>query len=225
MRILVVEDNLHLGSLLAERLTAHGFKCDHAPDLKTARNLILRTTYDLAILDLGLPDGDGLAWLKAHRTEAPLPPMLILTARNGLEDRVAGLDAGADDYLVKPFDVDELLARMRALMRRPGLRSLPTLAVGRLKFEIATREASIESVQLDLSRRETDLLELLMRKAGTLVSRQYLEEALYEGVNGVTSNALDAVVSRLRRKIEAAGGQGLLHTVRGIGYLIRATGV
>ncbi|MCS6627903.1 response regulator transcription factor [Roseibacterium beibuensis] len=224
MRILVVEDNPHLGSLLVERLAIHGFSCELAADLNSACAFLSDATFDLVVLDLGLPDGDGLAWLQANRGKATLPPMLILTARNGLEDRVAGLDAGADDYLVKPFDVDELLARMRALMRRPGLRTHPALVVGRLKLEMATRSASIEGVPLDLSRRESDLLELLMRKAGTLVTRQYLAETLYAGATGFSPNALDAVVSRLRRKIDAAGGGGLLHTVRGIGYLLRAVG-
>lgn len=223
MRLLIVEDNLHLGGLMVERLAVHGFTCDHASDLKSARDFLGATPYDLTILDLGLPDGDGLDWLRAERSAGPLPPTLILTARNALEDRVGGLDAGADDYLVKPFDMDELLARIRALMRRPGLRDQPVLEVGGLRLDPASREASVGGTLLDLSRRETELLEFLMRRAGALVTRHALGQELYKADEDVTPNALDAAVSRLRRKLEAAGGYGLLHTVRGIGYLLRTT--
>jgi two-component system, OmpR family, response regulator QseB len=224
MRLLIVEDNLHLGGLLAERLAIHGFTCDHARDLTSARAFLAASTYDLAILDLGLPDGDGLDWMRSHRASAPLPPTLILTARNALEDRIGGLDAGADDYLVKPFDMDELLARLRALLRRPGLRDQPVLEVGSLRFDNLSREASIAGKLLELSRREAELLEFLMRRAGVLVTRQALGRELHKMDEDVSPNALDAAVSRLRRKLEAAGGHGFLHTVRGIGYLLRATG-
>nr|WP_221212271.1 response regulator transcription factor [Brevundimonas lenta] len=220
--MLIVEDNLHLARLIAERLTVHGFSCDQAHDLQTARECLGAASYDLIILDLGLPDGDGLNWIQTQRSRNLLPPILILTARNALEDRVAGLDAGADDYLVKPFEIDELLARLRALMRRPGLRDQPVIEVGPLRFEAASRAGSYGGVPLDLSRRESDLLELLMRHAGTLVTRRTIEDALYNMDDTVTPNAVEAVVSRVRRKIEGAGGQSILHTVRGIGYLIRS---
>jgi two-component system response regulator QseB len=221
VRLLIVEDNLHLGRLIAERLTVHGFSCDQAHTLLSAREYLAASSYDLVILDLGLPDGDGLSWMQAQRGGSQLPPTLILTARNALEDRIAGLDAGADDYLVKPFEIDELLARLRALMRRPGRRDQPVMEVGALRFEAASRTASYDGTPLELSRRESDLLELLMRHAGALVTRRTIEDALYNLDDTVTANAVEAVVSRIRRKLETAGGQSILHTVRGIGYLIR----
>lgn len=175
------------------------------------------------ILDLGLPDGDGLQWLQSRRELGTLPPTLILTARGALEDRLAGLNGGADDYLTKPFEIEELLARLRVMMRRPGLRAQPFLEAGPLRFDTARRTGSCRGTPLELSRLEADLLELLMRDAGSVVPRRSIEESLYSRDSSPTQNAMEAIVSRLRRKIEAAGGQNLLHTVRGIGYLLRAS--
>ncbi|KQW80827.1 response regulator [Brevundimonas sp. Root1279] len=222
MRLLLVEDNVRLSDLVSERLNARGFCCDCAYTLQSAVECLDTSTYDLVVLDLGLPDGDGQQWLQAQRRRGFLPPTLILTARNGLEDRIEGLNAGADDYLAKPFEVEELIARLRALMRRPGLRSQPVLEVGALRFESASRAGAFDGAPLDLSRREADLLELLMRNAGSLVPRRVIDDALYGIEEAVTPNAVEAIVSRLRRKIETAGGEAMLHTVRGIGYLLRA---
>ncbi|TNF05811.1 MAG: response regulator transcription factor, partial [Sphingomonadales bacterium] len=149
------------------------------------------------------------------------PPALILTARSGLEDRINGLDAGADDYMVKPFAIDELAARLRAMLRRPGPRTQTVLQVGPLSFDTASRAASVNDRPLDLARREADLLELLMRKAGEVVRRQGIEDALYRFDEAVTPNAVEAIISRLRRKLDEAGAGGCLHTVRGVGYLLR----
>ncbi len=146
----------------------------------------------------------------------------MLTARGGLEDRIAGLDAGADDYLVKPVDIEELAARVRALLRRPGPRAMNLLESGALRFDPVTREARIEDRVIELSRREADLLELLMRRLGSVVVREAIENALYSFNEPVTPNAVEAIVSRLRRKLEEAGLAGQLHTVRGVGYMLRS---
>jgi two-component system response regulator QseB len=219
-RILVVEDNERLAGLIAEGLGTQGFHCDQAHGLADADAALAAATFDAIVLDLGLPDGDGEHWLRA-RPSAGDPPALILTARGGLEDRVRGLDAGADDYLVKPFAIDELAARLRAMLRRPGRRSETMLRVGEIAYDGATRIASIAGNKLDLARREADLLELLMRRAGQVVRRQAIEDALYRFDEAVTPNAIEAIVSRLRRKLDEGGAAGRLHTVRGVGYLLR----
>jgi two-component system, OmpR family, response regulator QseB len=222
LRLLIVEDNHHLAEVLSDRLGARGFACAEAHTLASAENLLGAGRFDLMVLDLGLPDGDGLQWLQSRREAGPLPPTLILTARGALEDRLAGLNGGADDYLTKPFEVEELVARLRVMMRRPGPRAQPFLEVGALRFDATRRTGSCRGEPLELSRREADLLELLMRDAGSVVPRRFIEERLYSQGDSPTPNALEAIVSRLRRKIEAAGGRNLLHTVRGIGYLLRA---
>jgi two-component system response regulator QseB len=148
----------------------------------------------------------------------------MLTARGGLEDRVTGLDAGADDYMVKPVEIEELAARLRALFRRPGSRTPTIIEAGRLQLDVASRAARIGEIEMDFSRRETDLLELLMRHAGTVVHRDVIENALYSYREPVTPNAVEAAVSRLRRKLEDAGLSGALHTIRGIGYMLKDNG-
>lgn len=222
MRLLIVEDNERLAGLIAEGLGRRGFICDMAPDLATAEDSLAGAEFDAIILDLGLPDGDGLAWLQHQRAMRQLLPALMLTARGGLEDRIAGLDAGADDYLVKPVDMEELAARIRALLRRPGPRAVSVLESGPLRFDPVTREARLDDRVIDLSRREADLLELLMRRLGSVVVRDAIENALYSFNEPVTPNAVEAIVSRLRRKLEDAGLAGQLHTVRGVGYMLRS---
>lgn len=222
MRLLIIEDNDRLAGLIAEGLSRRGFICDIASDLATAEDSLAGAGFDAIILDLGLPDGDGLTWLQHQRALRQLVPALMLTARGGLEDRIAGLDAGADDYLVKPVDIEELAARVRALLRRPGPRAVSVLESGRLRFDPVTRAAQVEDRVIDLSRREADLLELLMRRLGSVVVREAIENALYSFNEPVTPNAVEAIVSRLRRKLEEAGLAGQLHTVRGVGYMLRS---
>lgn len=224
MRALIIENHARMVELLAEGLDRRGFAADIAANLADAEAALSSASHDVIVLDLGLPDGDGLAWLEDRRRHGPLPPVLILTARGALKDRVTGLNAGADDYLVKPVDLDELAARLRALLRRPGNRIDPVLTVGRLSFNTADRTATIEGRRIALFRREADLLELLMRRAGAVVRRETIEEALYSFNEPVTGNAVEAVVSRLRRKLEQAGLSGALQTVRGLGYMLRDAG-
>jgi two-component system response regulator QseB len=220
MRILVIEDNRRLADLVCAGLSRRGFACDIAESLAVADTALALAGYDAMVLDLGLPEGDALAWLRDRQGSGRLPPTIIQTARGSVDDRIVGLDAGADDYVVKPVDPEELAARLRALLRRPGHRVLPVLELGPLLFDVATRVGRCCGRPLDLARREADLLELLMRHAGTVVRRRAIEDALYSFDAAVTPNAVEAVISRLRRKLEEAGGHGLLVTVRGVGYLL-----
>lgn len=221
MRIMIVEDNVRLATLMESGLKQQGFSCDVMYDLDSADSAIRTASYDAVLLDLGLPDGDGIAWLRAIGDARTRPPALIVTARGALEDRVSGLDAGADDYLVKPFDIAELAARVRALLRRPGNRAPAQLEVGPLRFDTIERSVHFNTRRLDLSRRERALLELLMRRAGSVVQRDTLEDSIYSFNEPVTPNAVEAVVSRLRRKLDEAGAGNMLHTIRGVGYLLQ----
>jgi len=219
MRVLIVEDTARLAALLAEALAKHGFTCDRASTLAAAEDALGAATYDAILLDLGLPDGDGLEWVRRKRGRN-LPPILALTARGTLAERITGLDAGVDDYMTKPFSAEEVAARLRALLRRPGTRASPVLQSGPLRLDVAARCATMGDVRLDLSRRELDLLELLLRRVGTVVSRQAIEAALYSFDVEVTPNAVEAAVSRLRKSLDEAGARGILHTVRGVGYIL-----
>lgn len=220
MRLLIVEDNARLAALVAGPLGQAGYACDLAESLEQADAAIAVARYDAIVLDLGLPDGDGMDWLKARRAKGFGVPVLVLTARGALDDRITGLDAGADDYLVKPAATDEIAARIRALLRRPGGRASPVLHVGALTFDSAARRAHFGGTLLDLTRRETDLLELLMREAGSVVRRERIENALYAFDEEVSPNAIEAVVSRLRRRLQALGAGEMIHTLRGLGYLL-----
>lgn len=224
MRILIVEDSAQLAQLMAEGLRPFGFTTDCAASLAEADHALELADYAAVILDLGLPDGDGRAWLRARRGRAPGVPVLILTARGLLEDRVSGLDSGADDYLVKPVEIAELAARLRALLRRPGARAPVVLTSGTLRFDTESRMAECCGKPLELARRETTLLELLMRREGAVVRREAIEDALYGFDEPVTPNAVEAVVSRLRRKLDEACVSGRLHTIRGVGYMLTVSG-
>ncbi len=222
MRILLIEDHEAMRSMTAAYLTERGLVVDAVGTVEAARAALDMIAYDAMILDLGLPDGDGLSLLAARGRGGTPPPALILTARDSLADRIDGLNAGADDYLAKPFDLDELHARLRAVLRRPGVRAQVELGLGRLAFDTVSREVRIDGKPLDLRRRETLVLETLLAARGRVVVRDTLEERLYGYDQPVTPNALEAAVSRLRRALEEAGAGVRVETRRGIGYALRA---
>ena len=223
MRVLLVEDHPALREMMTDHLAQRGFAVDPVACAGDARAALATVSYDGLILDLGLPDGDGMAILRETRARATSGlPTLLVTARDALEDRVRGLNAGADDYIVKPFDLVELEARLRAVLRRPGTRDSPSLRVGALSFDPASRQASVNGVVLDLARRETDLLEQLLRAVGRTVVKDALEERLYSFGESVTPNALEAVVSRLRKRLANAAGGVRIETKRGVGYRLVA---
>lgn len=224
MRILLVEDEPEMASALGTALGRHDIVLDHVPTLAEAEEALADRVHDAVLLDRQLPDGDGLGLLTQLRASAQgarSMPVILLTARGEIADRVAGLDAGADDYLAKPFAVEELLARLRAVLRRPGDVASRTVRLGRLAFDCEHRQASVEGLALDLPRRELLVLETLLRRAGRTVMRAMLEEAVYGFDDEVQSNALDAHISRLRRKLGEAGAGIEIHGIRGVGYLLR----
>jgi len=223
MRILVVEDDPGVAELVTAGLRQDGYAVDTAAGVAEAHELRDLATYDLLVLDLTLADRDGLELLTTVRRAGDTTPVLVLTARGQLSDRVAGLDAGADDYLVKPFALDELKARCRALLRRPGTALESVMTVGPITFDTAAREADLDGERLDLGRRESALLEMLMRNCGHVVTRETLQDALYSFDEPVTPNALEAAVSRLRRQLREASDRVTLATVRGVGYILRVT--
>lgn len=220
MRLLLVEDNIRLSELVGQALAADGFAVDSASTLEAATDFLAAAGYDLIVLDLGLPDGDGLTLIRTLRNRTVPTPILVMTARDGLDDRIAGLDLGADDYLVKPFATAELAARCRALLRRPGKVLGSVLAFADISFDVARREVLVSGKRLDLPPRELSLLEMLMRRAGQVVPRAQLENGLYSMGQEVTPNALEAAISRLRRRLAAAESAVILHTAHGIGYAL-----
>ena len=221
MRILLVEDSSRLRELLAETIHDAGWRLDAVGEARAGADAAAAVDYDLALIDLGLPDGDGVDLVRDLRRTGFRSPILILTARGGVDDRIAGLDAGADDYLVKPFNHGELLARCRALLRRAPQSAEPTLVAGRLTYQTATGSVACGAEEVRLSPRERALLEILLRNPGHVVPKERLETALSEFSAEVSANALELVVSRLRKKLDTIHGGVALETVRGIGYLLR----
>jgi len=225
VRILLVEDEPELARILVKRLTAEGFIVDHFTCLGEAIEAVMSTTYKGILLDRRLPDGDGLALLPVIRTRPLPPPVIVLTALDDISDRVAGLDAGAEDYLIKPFAFEELAARLRVLLRRGDTTSAPsirTASIGRLRYDLNLREPTINGELLALPRRELAILETLVRNAGRVVMREHLESQVYGFADDISSNALEAHISRLRKRLANAGAHVVLHAVRGIGYTLRA---
>lgn len=221
-----MEDEPELRVLVRDALARAGFAADAAEDLGDAEEHLRLASYDALVLDLGLPDGDGLSLLeRLRRGAAAVPaglPVLVLTARDGPEERVAGLDAGADDYLVKPFHMPELVSRIRALLRRPSTLTGPILEAGNLGFDPAGRTAIVAGKKLRMTAREAALLELLLRRTGRVVTRGAIEEGLYSFQTMLGSNAVEVLVHRLRRKLAEAGATAEVHTLRGIGYFLEA---
>jgi len=219
MRLLLVEDNDRLAQLVVKGLSEAGFTVDRVARLDEAAAALAAGKFDTVVLDLSLPDGDGGAWLRERRAAGDKLPVLMLTARASTGDKVKGLNSGADDYLAKPFEMEELVARLKALLRRPGGVLGLTLELGRLSFDTVHREAAVAGRRLSLSASELTLLELLLRRAGRVVPRRLLEEGLYGFDDDVGPNSLEAHVSRLRKKLEAAEAGVEIHTLRGVGYL------
>jgi DNA-binding response OmpR family regulator len=220
MRLLVVEDEARIAELLGAALTRAGFAVDAVRGCEAARAAFVVTTYDAAILDLGLPDGDGLSLLQKLRSEGNQTPILVLTARDAVEDRVSGLDTGADDYLIKPFAMTELVARTKALLRRPGGALGTVLVAGNISFDTIGRDVRVGSISVLLTRREAAILEHLMRRLGRVVPKTLLEERLYGIDDELESNAIPVHIHHLRRKLLDAAGTAEIHTVRGLGYVL-----
>jgi DNA-binding response OmpR family regulator len=220
MRLLVVEDNEQLAELLTTGLRTAGYEVDVLSSLEEASTVLRTTFYAALILDLGLPDGDGLVLLREIRRRNDPIPVLVLTARGGLQDRVQGLRSGADDYLVKPFALEELVARLEAQLRRPGHLLGSSLRIANLEFDTRNRQASIDDQPQVLSARETAVLELLMRSKGRVVSKKQVEDHIFGHSGDVASNAIEVYVHRLRKQLSERGAKVQVHTIRGVGYLI-----
>ena len=219
IRTLLVEDHERLAGFVSKGLAAAGFATDHVTTLEEALAALSTARYDVVALDLGLPDGDGLDLVRSLRERQESVPILILTARDGLENKVAGLNNGADDYLLKPFEMEELVARLRALLRRPGAVLGTTLTCGKLSLDTIGREASIDGEPLVLSRKELGLMELLMRRSGRVVTKEAIEEALYGFGESASRNSIEVLVHRLRRRLKESGTDLQIHTLRGVGYI------
>lgn len=222
VRLLLVEDDLELAAALGTALARHGHSSDHARTAEDALLMLGAVRYAAVLLDLGLPGEDGFGVLQALRAREDPVPVIVTTARSGLGDRIAGLDAGADDYLVKPFAVDELLARLRAVLRRRAPFQGATLSIGKLRYDAASRELRVGDALVPLSARETELAELLVRRAGHVVGKRLVEDQLFGLSDSLGSNAVEVYIHRLRRKIERADAGVRIETIRGVGYMMRA---
>ena len=220
MRILLVEDNRRLSDSLRMTLQDDGYAVDVAYDGLEGEELAAIAPYDILILDIMLPEKDGLAVCRALRNKHVNTPILMLTARDALEDRVSGLDSGADDYLVKPFEIDELRARMRALLRRESGSKSALLIIADLEMDPATHAVTRAGHPIDLTSKEFSLLEYLMRHPNHLVSREMIQEHLWGYDHALGSNVVDVYIRRLRRKIDDASSIKLIETIRGSGYRI-----
>ncbi|MCC7487311.1 MAG: response regulator [Burkholderiales bacterium] len=216
MRLLLVEDDPMIGGGIGRGLRREGFTVDWARDGAAAELALANKVYDLLLLDLGLPRKGGLDVLKTVRGRGARIPVLVITARDAVADRVNGLDAGADDYLVKPFDLDELAARIRALLRRQSGRADPVIKVGTVALNPATHEVTLHGEAVTLSGREFSLLEAFLDRPGVVFSREQLEEKLYGWGEEVESNAIEVHIHALRRKL----GQNFIRNIRGVGYMV-----
>lgn len=223
MKLLLAEDDALLADALSTQLRGAGFEVQHAPNGAVADFLLEREPHDIAVLDLGLPMLDGLSVLHKVRQRQPDLPVLLLTARDSLDDRVAGLQAGADDYVTKPFDFPELLARLQALLRRSQRRQGVASQLGRLALDEGGRRASVAGEPIELSGREWTLLSLLVQQQGKVVTKEQIHAAWSDESEVGSGNAIEVYVHRLRRKTEGAGVN--IRTVRGIGYLLEAEAV
>lgn len=214
MRVLLIEDTVGLGQAVREQIADDGHAVDWVQRLDHAALSVKSTVYDLVLLDLGLPDGLGLDFLRSRRAAGDLTPVIILTAKDQISDRIVALNAGADDYLVKPFDLNELSARVAAVSRRYTGNPNPHIQLGELRINMVDRTIQREDKTIDLSAREWALFETFVRRPGALFSKSQLEERLYEFGAEIESNTIEVYVSRLRKKL----GADVVDTVRGVGY-------
>lgn len=221
MRILLVEDHQRLAESIVEGLTGFGFSVDTFPTAAEGLAALKSISYDGVILDLGLPDRDGIDLLEDIRADSNWTPVIVLTARDGIDDRVEGLDRGADDYMLKPFAMKELAARLRALLRRPGGPLGSTIDVANVTLDTVARQLKVAGHTVAISRRELDALELLMRRADQVVPKRLFEDSVYGLSEEVAPNTIEALVSRLRRRLETIEARVSIHTLRGIGYLLK----
>jgi two-component system OmpR family response regulator len=223
MRILIVEDNEDLATELATKIATTGFDVDRVGRIDDAVDAFSEYSYPLALLDRRLPDGDGISLLQRLKKNQPSVRILILTALDAVDDRIEGLDAGADDYLTKPFNLDEMIARIRANLRKSGCHETPKAQIGRLSFDFCERAASVGETPILLLRRELALLEGLLRRANCVVSREALTSHVFGFGSEVQEHALTVLISRLRLRLAEAGAEVEVHSARGLGYMIRAS--
>jgi len=216
MRLLILEDAEDLADAIADRMAASGHVCDKAATLEDARQLLGLQPFDLAIVDINLPDGSGLALLRELRAAKNRLPVLVLTARLAIDDRVTALDAGADDYLVKPFDFRELEARIRAIVRRRNGEADPILQAGAIRFNTLTRQVTVAGAPCELTRREQSLLEILISAKGRVVAKEELHSRLFGFEEEAGINAIELYVARLRKKLGSS--DFVIRTLRGLGY-------
>jgi DNA-binding response OmpR family regulator len=222
MRVLLIEDEPHMAQLVSEQVGRAGYMIDHVGSIGDADAAIAVARFALILLDRRLPDGDGLVLLRRMRARQPGVPVIILTALDDVADKVGGLDAGADDYLTKPFARDELLARIRTALRRPAGEAEPPIGCARLQFDPASREVSVAGAVSVFKRRELALIESLIRRVGRVVARETLMDEVYTFDDDIQSNTLDAHVSRLRRRLADLDAGVIIHPVRGVGYMMDA---
>ena len=214
MKLLLIEDELALSEALTAMLRSEGFAVDPVASLHSADAAARVSSYDAVLLDLYLPDGDGMDWLRRLRASADTTPVIIMTARDQISDRIAGLQSGADDYVIKPFDVQELLARLRAVLRRAHGSASSWLQVGTLALDLQGRRARVDTQDIELTAKEWAVLEKLASRPGRIVNKEALDQALYSFDDDVGSNTLEVYISRIRKKI----GRHRVETVRGLGY-------
>lgn len=218
MKILIVEDERRVGQFIERALSEQSYSARLVTTCAQARDALAESPYDAIILDLGLPDGDGLELLRQWRTSGFNEPVLILSARDAVEDRIRGLNLGADDYLPKPFSIDELLARVRSLVRRHAGAKQTVLTHGTVKLDLLARSATCSGNAIELTSRELALLELFLQNAGRVLTRTLIAEKVWEASYDLETNLIDVYVRRLRQKFEAHGGGLPIKTVRGVGY-------
>jgi DNA-binding response OmpR family regulator len=219
MRLLLAEDNTRLGPYLRTALIDRGFTVDLVQTAGDAEAALFGVQYKALILDLGLPDADGLSLLTTMRQQHDMRPVLILTARDSKQMLVDCLNSGADDYLCKPFDLEELIARIRALLRRPGPSKNAVIAESNISLDTIEREVRVQGAVLQIPRRELDALELLLRRSGRVVSKTAMEDMLYAFGDEISSNAVEVLIHRLRKRLQDGGAEAAIHTIRGVGYM------